>query len=161
MNSRIFTIVFFVILFTVMFAKAASAEKKVTYVEQNEVAPFSGVLLTPEAFAELKIKSESNKKEIELQVKYQVESQLLGKQLEIDNLNTKLEWQEIMWKDRLALKNQQIDDLYVTLEKEMKTTVWDRLKGPTHLLAGVALSVGIFYIQSKFTNDYRGLNNGQ
>lgn len=153
MNHRLFRIIYitlFIIFIT--HAPASAQDKKITYVEEGMSVPFSGVLLTPEAFSELKINSDLKQEEIDIRVKYQVKSALLDKQLEIDNLNTKLTWQQKEYEERIILKDEQIDSLYDDLEKATKKTLWDHLKGPANFVGGVGLSIAIFYIHSQLVD---------
>jgi len=149
-SDRLFTILYATLLFIVMSAGAVDAQDKtIAYVVEGDTAPYTGVLLTPAAFAELKVKADITDIEIALKVDFEVASAILDKQLEIDNLNTKLSWQGTMWEDRLGLKNSQIDSLYDQLEKSKKRTIWQKMNGPLHFAAGLGLSIGVFYVHSK------------
>lgn len=149
MSDRLFRILYITLFIIILFPSEANAQdKKISYVEQGQEAPFDGVLLSPEAFAELKISSELAAEELELKIKHRVEYTLLGKQLEIDNLNVQLVWQQKEYDGRLKLKNTQIDGLYKSLEKETKMTLWEQFKGPVHFVSGIVLSIGLFYVHS-------------
>jgi len=147
-DNLAFTITYFIILTAILFSapKAFAQEKKISYVQAGETATYAGVLLSPEAFAELQTTVSVSEAKTQARVDYEVTKATLQLQLKLDNATTELKWQEKMWENRLTLKNDQIDDLYKSLKKQHKRTLWDRLEKPVYFSSGIAVSIGMFLL---------------
>lgn len=110
----------------------------------GEKAPFTGVLLSHEAFADLKVKADQNKEEIKLKVSYEVKKANLESQLEIAKLQEELRF--IQQKSSLQL--QMRDDRIKYLEEvAFEETNWfQRNSNQLSFLGGALFTIGSIWL---------------
>jgi len=147
MFKKIFTI-FLIICFICVTTTAASQELenetgKVTAINIGDEAPFSGILLDSIAGAKFIAKSRYCAEELKLKIEKEFEVKLTNKQLAIDLLQVNYD----------TLKNTH-EQLMIQKEKEvvqLNEIIKDEISDHSHwwfasgILAGVLLSIGIFY----------------
>jgi hypothetical protein len=154
MFKKIFTI-FLVICFVCVSTSAASQELeneagKVASINIGDEAPFSGILLDSIAAAKFIAKSRYCAEELKLKIEKEFEVKLTNKQLAIDLLQVNYD----------TLKNTH-GQLMIQKEKEvvqLNEIIKDEISDHSHwwfasgILAGVLLSIGIFYAAVEVQN---------
>ena len=125
-------------------AQAQELEGQVTALSLNEKAPFSGVLLDPIAAAKMIVNQKYLRAEIELELRKEFQKELSGKRLSFDLLKVDYDSLKKIYEETLLIKNEQINDLSIFLEKEISNdnNHWFTFGG---MIAGIVLSVAVFY----------------
>tara|TARA_R110000824_G_scaffold108934_1_gene256301 strand:+ start:261 stop:719 length:459 start_codon:yes stop_codon:yes gene_type:complete len=124
--------------------QAQELEGQVTALSLNEKAPFSGVLLDPIAAAKMIVNQKYLRAEIELELRKEFQKELSGKRLSFDLLKVDYVSLKKIHEETLLIKNEQINDLSIFLEKEISNdnNHWFAFGG---MMAGIVLSVAVFY----------------
>ena len=124
--------------------QAQELEGQVTALSLNEKAPFSGVLLDPIAAAKMIVNQKYLRAEIELELRKEFQKELSGKRLSFDLLKVDYDSLKKIHEETLLIKNEQINDLSIFLEKEISSdnNHWFTFGG---MIAGIVLSVAVFY----------------
>ena len=154
MFKKIFTI-FIALCFICTTTKAAAQDLeneagKVTAINEGEQAPFSGILLDSIAGAKFIAKSKYCAEELELKIKKDFEVELTNKQLAIDLLQTQYDTLKNTHEQLLVQKEKEIDQLNEIIKDEIDDhSHWWFAGG---IVAGVLLSIGIFYAAVEVQN---------
>ena len=121
-------------------AQAQELEGQVTALSLNEKAPFSGVLLDPIAAAKMIV----NQKYLRAELRKEFQKELSDKRLSFDLLKVDYDSLKKIYEETLLIKNEQINDLSIFLEKEISNdnNHWFTFGG---MIAGIVLSVAVFY----------------
>ena len=92
-----------------LLAETPSAPGSIATIEEGQPAPFSGTLFSVDAAAKLLLDLQYNKESCKIDIER--EKGILGAklQLDIDKLNSTLEIERDLFKQRLEIKNSQID----------------------------------------------------
>ena len=124
--------------------QAQELEGQVTALSLNEKAPFSGVLLDPIAAAKMIVNQKYLRAEIELELRKEFQKELSDKRLSFDLLKVNYDSLKKIYEETLLMKNEQINDLSIFLEKEISNdnNHWFTFGG---MIAGIVLSVAVFY----------------
>jgi len=124
--------------------QAQELEGQVTALSLNEKAPFSGVLLDPIAAAKMIVSQKYLRAEIELELRKEFQKELSDKRLSFDLLKVDYDSLKKIYEETLLIKNEQINDLSIFLEKEISNdnNHWFTFGG---MIAGIVLSVAVFY----------------
>ena len=124
--------------------QAQELEGQVTALSLNEKAPFSGVLLDPIAAAKMIVNQKYLRAEIELELRKEFQKELSDKRLSFDLLKVDYDSLKKIHEETLLIKNEQINDLSIFLEKEISNdnNHWFTFGG---MIAGIVLSVAVFY----------------
>ena len=124
--------------------QAQELEGQVTALSLNEKAPFSGVLLDPIAAAKMIVNQKYLRAEIELELRKEFQKELSDKRLSFDLLKVDYDSLKKIHEETLLIKNEQINDLSIFLEKEISNdnNHWFTFGG---MMAGIVLSVAVFY----------------
>tara|TARA_R110002051_G_scaffold286204_1_gene348650 strand:+ start:387 stop:809 length:423 start_codon:yes stop_codon:yes gene_type:complete len=124
--------------------QAQELEGQVTALSLNEKAPFSGVLLDPIAAAKMIVNQKYLRAEIELELRKEFQKELSDKRLSFDLLKVDYDSLKKIYEETLLIKNEQINDLSIFLEKEISNdnNHWFTFGG---MIAGIVLSVAVFY----------------
>ena len=124
--------------------QAQELEGQVTALSLNEKAPFSGVLLDPIAAAKMIVNQKYLRAEIELELRKEFQKELSDKRLSFDLLKVDYDSLKKIHEETLLIKNEQINDLSIFLEKEISSdnNHWFTFGG---MIAGIVLSVAVFY----------------
>lgn len=154
MFRKIFTI-FLVICFICVSTSAASQELenevgKVASINAGDEAPFSGILLDSIAGAKFIAKSKYCSEELELKIKKEFETELVNKQLAMDLLRIQYNTLKNTHEQFLVQKEKEIVQLNEIIKDEVQDhSHWWFAGG---ILAGVLLSIGIFYTAIEVQN---------
>ena len=124
--------------------QAQELEGQVTALSLNEKAPFSGVLLDPIAASKMIVNQKYLRAEIELELRKEFQKELSDKRLSFDLLKVDYDSLKKIHEETLLIKNEQINDLSIFLEKEISNdnNHWFAFGG---MMAGIVLSVAVFY----------------
>ena len=124
--------------------QAQELEGQVTALSLNEKAPFSGVLLDPIAAAKMIVNQKYLRAEIELELRKELQKELSDKRLSFDLLKVDYDSLKKIYEETLLIKNEQINDLSIFLEKEISNdnNHWFTFGG---MITGIVLSVAVFY----------------
>ena len=124
--------------------QAQELEGQVTALSLNEKAPFSGVLLDPIAASKMIVNQKYLRAEIELELRKEFQKELSDKRLSFDLLKVDYDSLNKIHEETLLIKNEQINDLSIFLEKEISNdnNHWFTFGG---MMAGIVLSVAVFY----------------
>ena len=124
--------------------QAQELEGQVTALSLNEKAPFSGGLLDPIAAAKMIVNQKYLRAEIELELRKEFQKELSDKRLSFDLLKVDYDSLKKIYEETLLIKNEQINDLSIFLEKEISNdnNHWFTFGG---MIAGIVLSVAVFY----------------
>ena len=124
--------------------QAQELEGQVTALSLNEKAPFSGVLLDPIAASKMIVNQKYLRAEIELELRKEFQKELSDKRLSFDLLKVDYDSLKKIHEETLLIKNEQINDLSIFLEKEISSdnNHWFTFGG---MMAGIVLSVAVFY----------------
>ena len=117
---------------------------------EGEQAPFSGILLDSIAGAKFIAKSKYCAEELELKIKKDFEVELANKQLAIDLLQIQYDALKDTHEQLLVQKEKEIDQLNEIIKDEIDDhSHWWFAGG---IVAGVLLSIGIFYAAVEVQN---------
>lgn len=111
----------------------------ITTVEEGEIVPFTGTLLSTEAAAKIMTQLDFSEEACKLEMTRAVESIKIVKDGEIDSLKIKLDTAETLCQQRIEIRDEQIDFLSKELmsQKKPNTALW--FAGGT--IAGIGLTV--------------------
>ena len=145
---RLIIFVLLLILSTESFAQT----KKISHVNKGESAPFSGILLSAEAFAEMQFKSEQNEEMLRLKLNLQTEKALLMAKLNLDNQVTENQLYNKMCEERLAAKDKTIN-FYEEAVKN-KSNFWEDVDLPVGVGIGVFSTIATFILIDYIDDNY-------
>tara|TARA_R110002020_G_scaffold9221_1_gene36504 strand:- start:91 stop:555 length:465 start_codon:yes stop_codon:yes gene_type:complete len=154
MFKKIFTI-FLTMCFICMTVNASAEELeneegKVTSINAGDAAPYSGILLDSIAGAKFIAKSKYCAEELELRLKKDFQTQLINKQLSIDLLQGQFDTLQNTHNQLLVQKEKEINQLNEIIKDEIDDhSHWWFAGG---IVAGVILSIGIFYAAVEVQN---------
>lgn len=133
-----------VIFFLLLCApELAYAQKKISNLAEGQVAKFSGILLSPEAYAELSISAEVNEEVLKLKLGTEIEKERAMFNLKLDNEIMKFSIMEKSFDERLKIKDEYINQI----EKGVTEESWiERWKYEFGFATGVAVTLVSFYI---------------
>lgn len=118
-----------------------------TFINEGEVASFTGIILTPNALATILVSNEFSLKKCELDNKY-----------EIDVKKKTIEMMEDMYESERQLSEGKHNELVILKDEEIERLQNIVIDGPNNynhwwgaggFVAGVAVSIGIFYISTE------------
>jgi len=154
MFKKCFTI-FLTICFVCMTTNVAAEELenqegKVSSVSAGEKAPYSGILLDSIAGAKFIAKSKYCGAEIELKLQKDFQAQLNNKQLKVDLLQVQYDILKNTHEQLMSQKEKEIVQLNEIVKDEIDDhSHWWFASG---IIAGVLLSIGIFYAAVEVQN---------
>jgi len=154
MFKKIFTI-FLTMCFVCMTVNVSAQELenqegKVTSISTGEAAPYSGILLDSIAGAKFIAKSKYCAEELELRLKKDFQTQIVNKQLSIDLLRGQFDTLQNTHNQLLVQKEKEINQLNEIIKDEIDDhSHWWFAGG---IVAGVLLSIGIFYAAVEVQN---------
>ena len=120
-------------------------------VEQGQIVPFSGTILTPDAVAKIITTEDAKLQTCQEDWKHQINTLTINKDVEIQKLKHDLETTE-QTKDRMiAEKDKEIERTYKLIKKQNKnlTPLWLGIG----FTAGLLTSFSSFYVYEGITND--------
>ena len=119
-------------------------EGRVTNIQKNTKAPFSGVLLDPIAASRMLVDQKYLKLEIELKLRKEFQQDLANKRLAYDLLKVEYDSLQKYHTSALALKDQHIVNLNTMIRQQSgsQNTHWWVIGG---VALGIVLSVTVFY----------------
>lgn len=126
--------------------------KKVSYVNEGEKAPFAGILLSPEAFAEMKFKSEQDEEMFRLKLNLQTEKALLLAKLNLDNQVTETQLYNKMCDERLVAKDKTIKFYEDTVKKQ--SNIWEDVDLHVGITIGILSTIGTFVLVDYIDDNY-------
>ena len=116
---------------------------KVTDVQKDQPAPFTGTLLNPPAAAQIIADKENAKTECKLQYDYIKQSEKIKCDFLLGNANTSLTAANKKYEIILKIKDDEIQRLQdIALETPDDHTVWWFAGG---VVVGILVSMGVFY----------------
>jgi len=126
------------------YADTPPPEGRVTNIEKNTKAPFSGVLLDPIAASRMLVDQKYLKLEIELNLRKEFQQDLANKRLAYDLLKVEHDSLQKYHTSAIALKDQHIGNLNEMLKEQSGSqhTHWWVIGG---VALGIILSVTVFY----------------
>jgi len=133
-----------ILLIVIFLPTMCFAQGKVSALKKGQKAPFDGILLDKQAEATMAAKRESVVKICELEKTYLEKHSKAVCKLDISILNAQLSSQKAKHKELMALKEQELKRINEVL-KESQTPSYNNLWFGAGLVAGVGLSLGIFY----------------
>lgn len=134
------------IIVCVLFPLSADAQdKKISYVEQNKPAPFAGYLLSPAAFAEMKVAASTQEALFEAKLEYELGKQKANLDFQIAQL--KADNNFLSRENKMHLKNIEY------WQKKSKRTVWESIDAQVGLGAGFILAYFTFHTVLKVSGD--------
>jgi hypothetical protein len=136
------TFLFFSLFFTSL--SYGQEGKKISYVEKGNAAPFSGILLSPNAYADLQVKIAMTDAKIASAAQADKEKFKAWYETKLDICEERLFLRETMWRDRFTLKEDEITKLEELAFKPI--TFWDKYKFEIGIPVGILLSVGAFLL---------------
>lgn len=87
------------------------SNKKMSYLTSGEEAPFTGILLSNEAYAELRANAVVTEREIKLRVDYEVKKSIAERELEIKILQEELRAEKEKRMVQVEFRDERIKDL--------------------------------------------------
>jgi hypothetical protein len=140
------TIAKLTIIICMLFPLSADAQdKKISYVEQNKPAPFAGYLLSPAAFAEMKVAASTQEALFEAKLEYELGKQKANSDFQIAQL--KADNNFLSRENEMHLKNVEY------WQKKSKRTVWESIDAQVGLGAGFILAYFTFHTVLKVSGD--------
>lgn len=113
----------------------------VSPIKKGQIAPFTGVLLSPEAVAKVIVDYNNAKEQTEIEVQKARETQKAEDRLLIDNLSADLQREKAVGDAQLKSRNEQIKIYTDALEKAEKDKPNPTLWAGIGVVAGVAISL--------------------
>lgn len=129
----------------------ADNSKKIMDIKAGQTAKFDGVLLSPSAFAELKAQASTDQELVTLRIKYELDKEKAKFEYELKTLESRIKFMDIMYKDRLRLRDESIDRLETLVYDS--GSIWDDYKLEIGGLLGVSLSIGSFLLHNAVVNE--------
>jgi hypothetical protein len=126
------------------YADTPELQGKVTSLEKDQVAPYSGVLLDPIAASKMLLDPKYLRLEIELSLSKDFQQELANKRLAYDLLKVEHDSSVKYHEGAIKLKDQHIMNLNQMLKEEVgnNNTHWWALGGAA---LGILMSIGVFY----------------
>ena len=126
------------------YADTPELQGKVTNLEKDQVAPYSGVLLDPIAASKMLLDPKYLRLEIELSLRKEFQQELADKRLAYDLLKVEYDSSVKYHEGAIKLKDQHIMNLNQMLKEEVgnNNTHWWALGGAA---LGILMSIGVFY----------------
>ena len=120
------------------------SEGRVTNIEKNSKAPYTGILLDSIAASRMLIDQKYLKLEIELDIRKEFQKELANKRLAYDLLKVEHDSLQKYHTSSIALKDQHIANLNNMLRQEVgsRHTHWWVVGG---VVLGIVLSISVFY----------------
>jgi len=127
---------------------AEASEGNFSFVQKNQLAPFTGTLFDPDATARLLANHKFLKEEYELRLGFELEKQEKKFELDIEQLNISLKTQQEYYDSIIVTKNTEIEQLNKIIKKKPGTNalLWGIAGG---FAVGVAATIGITYAVNK------------
>lgn len=142
-NKIISTIVIIVLCFT---NNPAFAKPEVTPVKKGDKAPFAGVLFNVDAAAKVKVDIEHAREQCKIEVEKEKDLEKAKKELELAKMKAAEEAAKKELALTLALKNDQINFLNQTIERQNEKLTKNKNRDGLYLglgvLGGILLTVG-------------------
>jgi len=117
---------------------ALASEPDYVRVEEGDVAPISGILLTEEALAEIIAQNEREVEQCKIDAEYTFKEYQAQQTLQYDLLDVRYRSEIQMYQDMIAIRDEQI-------KKDKKRDVWQRWSTYSAFVLGVGTTVGITY----------------
>lgn len=117
---------------------ALASEPDYVRVEEGDVAPISGILLTEEALAEIIAQNEREIEQCKIDAEYTFKEYQAQQTLQYDLLDVRYRSEMQMYQDMIAIRDEQI-------KKDKKRDVWQRWSTYGAFVLGVGTTVGITY----------------
>lgn len=117
---------------------ALASEPDYVRVEEGDVAPISGILLTEEALAEIIAQNEREVEQCKIDAEYTFKEYQAQQTLQYDLLDVRYRSEMQMYQDMIAIRDEQI-------KKDKKRDVWQRWSTYGAFVLGVGTTVGITY----------------
>jgi 2-phosphoglycerate kinase len=120
-------------------------------VEQGQIVPFNGTLLTPDAIAKIITIEDAKLQTCQEDWKHEINTLTINKDTEIQKLKHDLEVIE-KTKDRIITeKDKELERTYELIKKQNKnlTPLWISIG----LVSGIASTLGTIYVYEKATNE--------
>lgn len=121
-----------------MISVCLAADVDFVNIEEGKSAPFSGKLITDEALGKIIAQHESEMKEADLNLEYEVQKKANEMQLQYDILNIKYEAEKQMYEEMIAARDEQ-------LKINSRQDFWRRFATYTGFFVGAGTTVGIVY----------------
>jgi len=120
-------------------------------INQGQVAPFTGTILTPDALAKIITLEDSKLQLCEENLTHQLETLTITKDTEIDKLKFNLTEKQKSCDLIIQEKNKELDRTYEVIKKQNRnlTPLWIGVG----FAAGLATSIGTIYVYEELTND--------
>jgi hypothetical protein len=138
-----------IFLFLLLAATHASAnDGSFTFIQEGNVAPFSGTLFDPTATARLLANHKFLKEEYQLKLGFELQKQQKKFDLELEQVNITLTTEREGFQQTLEVKNKEIEQLNKIIKKKPGTNalIWGIAGG---FAVGVLATVGITYAVNK------------
>jgi len=118
---------------------------------QGDVAPFSGTLITPEGIAKIVSTQDAELATCKEKARHDLEILKISKDVEIEKLSHDLEQEQVSCDSSLREKDKELDRAYDLIKKQNKNIVplWIGLG----FVGGVASTLGTIYAYDKITNE--------
>ena len=117
---------------------ALASEPDYVRVEEGDVAPISGILLTEEALAEIIAQNEREVEQCKIDAEYTFKEYQARQTLQYDLLDVRYRSEMQMYQDMIVIRDEQI-------KKDKKRDVWQRWSTYGAFVLGVGTTVGITY----------------
>jgi hypothetical protein len=120
-------------------------------INQGQVAPFTGTILTPDALAKIITLEDSKLQLCEETAQHNINTLTISKDTEIDKLKFNLEEKQKSCNLIIQEKNKELDRAYEIIKKQNRnlTPLWIGVG----FAAGLATSIGTIYVYEELTND--------
>jgi hypothetical protein len=142
-----------ILLFCILFANDSFAQaKQISYLNKGEQTPFSGLLLSPAAYAELNFKNEENEEIFKLKLTTEIERNILPLQLNIDNLKAQLELSSKACQERLEAKDNTI--FFYENKIQTKPSFWESIDFETGLAIGVVSTILVILVVDELNDNF-------
>lgn len=125
-------------LFLFLITIASASEPDYVRVEEGQSTPFTGILLTEEALAQIIAQNEREVEQCQIDAEYTFSQYQAEQKLEYDLLNVRYQSEIQMYQDMIDIRDAQI-------KKDKKRDVWQRWGTYGAFMLGVGTTVGITY----------------
>ena len=142
-KTKLLASIFSILLCVPSYAMAQD-NKKISYVTEGDPSPFSGFLVTPAAWADLKFSTEENQALFKLKMDLELQKITLPLQLKLDNEKAANTIYKQMCEDRLDAKATTIAFYENKLEAYSTPSLWEQIDFPVGLAVGAVATVLLF-----------------